>query len=105
MARRESECGMSDPSVRYAVEAAGLSVDVVREVVDRALGEDLGVDGDVTTTATVPAGLLGRADLVPRDEGVVAGLPIAAWVFDVVSSGRARVEFGTLDGARVTPGE
>jgi nicotinate-nucleotide pyrophosphorylase (carboxylating) len=96
---------MSDPSVRYAVEAAGLSVDVVREVVDRALGEDLGVDGDVTTAATVPAGLLGRADLVPREEGVVAGLPIAAWVFDVVSSGRARVEFGTLDGARVTPGE
>lgn len=96
---------MSDPSVRYAVEAAGLSVDVVREVVDRALGEDLGVDGDVTTAATVPAGLLGRADLVPRVEGVVAGLPIAAWVFDVVSSGRVRVEFGTLDGARVTPGE
>jgi nicotinate-nucleotide pyrophosphorylase (carboxylating) len=96
---------MSDPSVRYAVEAAGLSSHVVREVVDRALSEDLGADGDVTTTATVPPGLLGRADLVPRAEGVVAGLPVAAWVFDVVSAGRARVEFGTLDGARVTSGE
>jgi nicotinate-nucleotide pyrophosphorylase (carboxylating) len=80
-------------------------VDAVRAVVDRALDEDLGAAGDVTTAATVPSGLLGSADLVPRADGVVAGLPIAAWVFDVVSAGRVRVEFGTLDGARVTPGE
>ena len=96
---------MTDPSVRYAIEAAGLPLDAVRAVVDRALDEDLGAAGDVTTTATVPPGLLGSADLVPRAEGVVAGLPIAAWVFDVVSAGRVRVEFGTLDGARVAPGE
>ena len=96
---------MTDPSVRYAVEAAGLSSYVVREVVARALDEDLGAGGDATTTATVPPGLLGTADLVPRAEGVVAGLPVAAWVFDVVSEGRVRTEFGTLDGARVGPGE
>lgn len=96
---------MTDPSVKYALEAAGLSPDVVRAVVDRALDEDLGAAGDVTTAATVPPGLLGSADLVPRADGVVAGLPAAAWVFDVVSEGRARVEFGTVDGARVTPGE
>ena len=96
---------MTDPSVRYAVEAAGLSPQAVREVVARALDEDLGIGGDATTTATVPPGLLGSADLVPRAAGVVAGLPVAAWVFDVVSEGRVRTEFGTLDGARVTPGE
>jgi nicotinate-nucleotide pyrophosphorylase (carboxylating) len=103
--RGKEEAEVGDPSVRYAVEAAGLSLHVVREVVDRALEEDLGAGGDVTTAATVPRGLVGRADLVPRVEGVVAGLPVAAWVFDVVSQGRARTEFGTLDGARVTPGE
>jgi nicotinate-nucleotide pyrophosphorylase (carboxylating) len=92
-------------SSRYAVVAAGLSLSVVRDIVDRALDEDLGAGGDATTAATVPAGRLGSADLVPRVAGVVAGLPVAAWVFDVVSSGRARVEFGTLDGARVAPGE
>jgi nicotinate-nucleotide pyrophosphorylase (carboxylating) len=96
---------VTDPSVRYAVEAAGLSPQVVREIVARALDEDLGIGGDATTTATVPPGLLGSADLVPRAAGVVAGLPVAAWVFDVVSEGRVRTEFGTLDGARVTPGE
>ena len=78
---------------------------LVREVVARALDEDLGPAGDVTTAATVPATLLGSADLVPRSAGVVAGLPVAAAVFDVVSEGRVRVEFGTLDGAIVTPDE
>ncbi len=78
---------------------------VVREVVVRALDEDLGASGDVTTAATVPASLLGSADLVPRAAGVVAGLPVAAAVFDVVSEGRVRIEYGTLDGAAVTPGE
>jgi nicotinate-nucleotide pyrophosphorylase (carboxylating) len=48
---------------------------------------------------------LGAADLVPRQAGVVAGLPVAAYVFEVVSQGRLRVELGTQDGARVIAGE
>ena len=48
---------------------------------------------------------MGRADLVPRAAGVVAGLPVAAWVFDSVGQGRVRVEFGSIDGATVAPGE
>ena len=59
----------------------------------------------MTTAATVPANLVGSADLVPRAAGVVAGLPIAAAVFGAVSGGRIRTEFGTADGATVTPGE
>jgi len=35
----------------------------------------------------------------------VAGLPVAAYVFETVGQGRLRVEFGTQDGARVTAGE
>ncbi len=49
--------------------------------------------------------MLGAADLVPRADGVVAGLPVAAYVFRTVSQGRVRVEFGTVDGARVSAGE
>jgi nicotinate-nucleotide pyrophosphorylase (carboxylating) len=48
---------------------------------------------------------MGRADLVPRAAGVVAGLPVAAWVFDSVGQGRVRMEFGSIDGATVEPGE
>jgi nicotinate-nucleotide pyrophosphorylase (carboxylating) len=78
---------------------------VVAAVVDIALAEDLGAAGDVTTTATVAPSVLGAADLVPRQAGVVAGLPVAAYVFEVVSQGRLRVELGTQDGARVIAGE
>ncbi len=79
--------------------------DVFAEVVARALDEDLGSAGDVTTNATVAPGTLAQADLVSRQPGVVAGLPVAAYVFRTVSSGRVSVEFGGADGARVTPGE
>jgi nicotinate-nucleotide pyrophosphorylase (carboxylating) len=94
-----------DASVRAVVESAGLPPWLVDEVVSRALGEDIGAEGDVTTLATVPATLTGRADLVSRADGVVAGLPVAAWVFDRVGPGRVRMEFGSIDGATVTPGE
>jgi nicotinate-nucleotide pyrophosphorylase (carboxylating) len=85
--------------------APGLPRHAVAAVVEAALAEDLGVAGDVTTTATIPATAMAAADLVPRADGVVAGLPVAAYVFATVSQGRLRVEFGTQDGARVTAGE
>lgn len=85
--------------------APGLSRHVVAEVVSRALDEDLGAAGDVTTAATISADAMASADLVSRADGVVAGLPIAAYVFDVVSSGRLRTEPGAADGARVSAGE
>jgi nicotinate-nucleotide pyrophosphorylase (carboxylating) len=85
--------------------APGLPRHVVEDVVARALDEDLGAAGDVTTTATIAAGALAAADLVARQDGVVAGLPVAAYVFETVSQGRLRVELGTVDGARVTAGE
>ncbi|HEU5008382.1 MAG TPA: carboxylating nicotinate-nucleotide diphosphorylase [Jatrophihabitantaceae bacterium] len=85
--------------------APGLPRHVVAGVVDRALAEDLGAAGDVTTTATIAASAIASADLVPRQDGVVAGLPVAAYVFEAVGQGRLRVEFGSADGARVTAGE
>jgi nicotinate-nucleotide pyrophosphorylase (carboxylating) len=75
------------------------------DVVQRALEEDIGAAGDVTTLATIPAALLGAADVVPREPGIVAGLDIAGYVFETVGAGRVRVEYGSADGARVTAGE
>ena len=77
----------------------------VAELVERALAEDLGVAGDVTTLATIPATMIGAADVVARDAGVVAGLDVAAYVFERVSQGRLRTEAGSADGARIEPGE
>jgi len=77
----------------------------IDEAVRRALAEDLGADGDVTTKATIPAAALGSADLVPRAPGVLAGLDCAIAVFDAVGQGRCRVEVGAADGAAVAAGE
>ena len=47
----------------------------IDEVVQRALAEDLGRAGDVTSTATVPERTRGRAIVVAREAGTIAGLP------------------------------
>ena len=96
---------MISDSVLAALVAAGLDVPMVADVVARALDEDLGAGPDVTATATIPASTLGRADAVPRRPGVVAGLPVAAYVFEIVGTGRLRTDLAVADGARVDVGQ
>jgi len=60
---------------------AFLSPLAIDEAVTRALDEDLGRAGDVTSTATIPEGTRGRAVLAARQAGVIAGLPLAAAAF------------------------
>ena len=49
--------------------------------VERALAEDLGRAGDITTIATVPEDATARAALVARKGGTIAGLPLVAATF------------------------
>jgi nicotinate-nucleotide pyrophosphorylase (carboxylating) len=49
--------------------------------VDRALAEDLGRAGDITTIATVPEEATARAVLMARKGGTIAGLPLVAATF------------------------
>ncbi|MCW2526840.1 MAG: carboxylating nicotinate-nucleotide diphosphorylase [Pseudonocardiales bacterium] len=88
-----------------AITEAGLDPEMVIDVVERALDEDLGAGPDVTATATISASTLGSADAVPRAAGVLAGLPVAAYVFEVIGAGRLRVDLLLADGARVEPGD
>jgi nicotinate-nucleotide pyrophosphorylase (carboxylating) len=55
---------------------AFLSPLVIDDAVARALEEDLGRAGDVTSTATVPAGTTARAVVAVRRPGVISGLPL-----------------------------
>src|SRR5262245_38960971 len=50
-------------------------------VVTRALAEDLGRAGDVTSIATIPESAQARAVVVAREAGVISGLPLAAATF------------------------
>ena len=49
----------------------------IDEAVSRALAEDLGRAGDVTSIATIPAQARGAGVVVARKAGVIAGLPLA----------------------------
>jgi nicotinate-nucleotide pyrophosphorylase (carboxylating) len=55
---------------------AFLSPLVIDDAVTRALEEDLGRAGDVTSIATVPAGTRARAVFAARRPGVISGLPL-----------------------------
>ena len=92
-------------TVRDDLVAAGLDPDAVLDLVRRALAEDLAGGVDVTTAATVPADRVDTADLVARADGVVAGLPVAVAVFELVGAAAAeagavpvRVELRVADG-------
>ena len=49
--------------------------------VTRALAEDLGRAGDITSTATIPEDTRARAVVAARKAGVIAGLPLVAATF------------------------
>ena len=76
-----------------------------RDVVRRALDEDLAAAGDVTTLATVPADATATGRFVVRQAGVIAGLDVAALVFDIVGDGSVTFDAIISDGARVQPGD
>ncbi len=97
---------MSAPArVRDALEAAGLDVDGVADLVARALAEDLRGGPDVTTEATVAATAIATGDVVARARGVVAGVAVARAVLDAVAFPPDGVTVVRDDGERVEPGD
>jgi nicotinate-nucleotide pyrophosphorylase (carboxylating) len=75
---------------------------VIDHAVLTALEED-GADDDVTTRALISSDQWGRGVLIAKDDGVIAGLPVAAAALTAVDES---VSFDALveDGMRVTSG-
>jgi nicotinate-nucleotide pyrophosphorylase (carboxylating) len=94
-----------DPAILDALAAGGLDPAMVAGLVDRALAEDLAGGPDATTAATVAEGQTGVVEAVPREAGIVAGLPVAGYVFAAAGQGRVTVELLAADGGIVRPGE
>ncbi|MFC6015446.1 carboxylating nicotinate-nucleotide diphosphorylase [Plantactinospora solaniradicis] len=93
-------------STTQALQAAGLDPTVVERIVRGALDEDLGPERrDVTSVATVPDEQVDTADVVARADGVVAGLAVAAAVFDLAATRTVRVLPVAADGDRVARGD
>ena len=85
-----------------------LNLPQVEEIVKRALAEDIG-SGDITTSLTVPPESICRAQIVAKEEGVIAGLDVAALVFAQVAERYSGTEpafrSGIADGSSVHSGD
>jgi nicotinate-nucleotide pyrophosphorylase (carboxylating) len=85
------------PTGDFDPPAAGL-----RALVARALAEDLGSLGDLTSIATIPDDATGAGAVVARRFGVLAGVAAATEVFTQVDPD-VRVEWHAGDGDTVEP--
>ncbi len=74
------------------------------DLIRRALREDLAETGDITTSATVPKGRAASAVIAARKPGVLAGLSVAARVFELVDPA-LQVTPVVEDGATLAPGD
>jgi nicotinate-nucleotide pyrophosphorylase (carboxylating) len=91
-------------SADLLIPNAFLSPVVIEDTVRRALAEDLGRAGDITSIATIPERTQAHALLAARRPGVLAGLACAAEAFRQL---RAELEFAARkrDGDRVSAGD
>lgn len=75
----------------------------ILEIVDFALREDIG-DGDHTSLATVPAEATGKAKLLVKDDGILAGVELAQIIFHRVDP-NLEIDVLIQDGTPVKKGD
>jgi len=75
----------------------------IDEIIEQALREDLG-DGDHTSLATIPASATGKAQLLVKENGVIAGLELARKVFNKIDP-ELRMTLFITDGVKVKKGD
>ncbi len=76
---------------------------ILREFILKSLAEDLG-DGDHTSQACIPAEAKGKAKLLIKEKGILAGIRVASKLFSTVDQD-LQFELIIEDGTLVTPGE
>ncbi|HWP25719.1 MAG TPA: carboxylating nicotinate-nucleotide diphosphorylase [Xanthobacteraceae bacterium] len=75
----------------------------IEAAVTRAIAEDLGRAGDVSSIATIPENAKAKASVVARKAGTIAGLPVAAACFTKLSP-EMTIRGRVRDGDRVAAG-
>lgn len=60
-----------------------LDIQLIHQFIKNALAEDVG-DGDHTSLSTIPAGTQGRAKLIIKEDGILAGMELALEIFATV---------------------
>ncbi|WP_412057833.1 carboxylating nicotinate-nucleotide diphosphorylase [Bartonella sp. DGB2] len=77
---------------------------VIEPIVRNALAEDIGLAGDITSTAVIPSDHRSSVTAVARAGGVVAGLDVAALCFKLLDK-ETRVQYYKKDGDFIEKGE
>lgn len=77
--------------------------ELIEDLLDLAFAEDIG-DGDHTTLCCIPATQKGKAQLLIKEEGILAGVEIAKRVFAKFDP-ELQMEVLIEDGAHVKPGD
>lgn len=93
------------PVTEKELEAAGLDPADVLAAIDRALAEDLGASGDLTSAATVAPDTRLAARYVARQPGVIAGMPLLAAIADHCLGDDAVLIALVADGERLGAGQ
>ena len=75
----------------------------LREFIQRSLAEDIG-DGDHSSLACIPYEAGGKAKLLIKENGILAGVRVATEIFSVVDKD-LKHEVLIRDGAEVNPGD
>jgi nicotinate-nucleotide pyrophosphorylase (carboxylating) len=75
----------------------------IEEIVELALKEDIG-DGDHTSLATVPEIAKGKAALIAKDDGILAGIEVAKEVFRQVDR-QIEMDILIIDGKPISNGD
>lgn len=76
----------------------------LRRAVSRALAEDLGGAGDITSAAVIPPGTTATGRIVAREPGVVSGVEVVAATYAQLD-GRVEVQARVRDGESVAGGQ
>jgi nicotinate-nucleotide pyrophosphorylase (carboxylating) len=85
------------------MKPAYLTHQALQNFIASALIEDIG-PGDYSSLASIPEGKLGKAKLIIKDSGILAGVELAGMIFSAVDPG-LQVEFLKQDGDQVNPGD
>jgi nicotinate-nucleotide pyrophosphorylase (carboxylating) len=75
----------------------------IDQFIINALNEDVG-DGDHTSLATIPAETQGKAKLLVKDSGILAGVELAAEIFHIVDD-TLKLNVFLQDGAKIKYGD
>jgi nicotinate-nucleotide pyrophosphorylase (carboxylating) len=80
-----------------------LDKQVIHQFIAGALAEDIG-DGDHTSLATIPGNTAGKAKLLVKDHGILAGVELAVEIFHQVDPSLS-VSLFMHDGDKIEPGD